>query len=93
MKKITFLFALAVMSCSKPDEVVAPAPAPVVINCWKFTQVRTQIQNTGYDSGWVDNGAKVFYSNLASDCNKIIPGSAQQVGYQTTTIRYQCRCL
>lgn len=93
MKKIIFLFALAVMSCSKPDDVVAPAPAPVVINCWKFTQVRTQNPNTGYDTGWVDNGAKVFYSNLASDCNKIIPDSAQQNGNFITSIRYQCRCL
>jgi hypothetical protein len=97
VKKITLLAALLIISCTKPEIPTQPNPTPVVCNVQRYTEVRTiTFNNSGSiisDTGFVENGAKSFYSNNCNDCGKILPG-----GYSGTTlniyaeIRYVAKC-
>ena len=103
MKRLSAFILLSVLfSCSNNDSIITPTKLTVAN---KYTEIRSVIYRNSddvllSDSGFVKNGNKVFYSNNAGDCGKIIPGSEHSQNeirngvscYVFTFIRYEVLC-
>ena len=96
MKKLILIGIVFISSCSTP-EITPPTPVVTTCNVEKYTEVRTIVYATATqpqtDTGFVENGAKAFYSNDCKDCGKVLPGGSSTSGlnyYQE--IRYIAKC-
>ena len=104
MRKILLLSVILTLSfsCTKEDEkvVIIKEVAPVVVTCnvEKYLEIRRVTYNpmTGViisDTGFVENGYKVPYSNNWDDCNKEIGVRTEtNSGGVITTLRYIAKC-
>lgn len=91
MKKLLLVLAIALIGCSKEDEVNEDKIQETLCECFEQTWVK-QSSNNGIITDWYWNGTETFYSNDCEDDDLITGGYSGDINGIFTEIEYRVVC-
>ena len=96
MKKLLLVLGILFISCEYDTEDLIQPEVEQVCECLKYTEVRTIMYDSNYntvsDTGFQENGTVKYYSDDCDDDGLIIAGHSGQFPQQYIEFRYNVKC-